>query len=128
MTDDERYMRQALDQAHRAAEMGEVPVGAVIVAGGRTIARAHNLCERLHDFTAHAEMQAFHIGQRIPRGQISWTNARSMSPWNPVPCAQALRFGPGSDGWSTAQKTKNAADSTSLGNGKKAFCIPETEL
>ena len=59
MTDDERYMRQALDQAHRAAEMGEVPVGAVIVAGGRTIARAHNLCERLNDFTAHAEMQAF---------------------------------------------------------------------
>ncbi len=47
MTDDERYMRQALDQAQRAAEMGEVPVGAVIVAGGRTIARAHNLCERL---------------------------------------------------------------------------------
>lgn len=59
MTDDERYMRQALDQAHRAEEMGEVPVGAVIVAGGRTIARAHNLCERLNDFTAHAEMQAF---------------------------------------------------------------------
>ena len=59
MTDDERYMRQALDQAHRAGEMGEVPVGAVIVVGGRTIARAHNLCERLHDFTAHAEMQAF---------------------------------------------------------------------
>ena len=59
MTDDERYMRQALDQAHRAADLGEVPVGAVIVAGGRTIARAHNLCERLNDFTAHAEMQAF---------------------------------------------------------------------
>ena len=52
-------MKQALDQAHRAAELGEVPVGAVIVAGGRTIARAHNLCERLDDFTAHAEMQAF---------------------------------------------------------------------
>ena len=51
---DEDFMKQALDQAHRAAEIGEVPVGAVIVAGGRTIARAHNLCERLHDFTAHA--------------------------------------------------------------------------
>lgn len=56
---DEDYMRQALDQAHRAAEAGEVPVGAVIVAGGQIIARAHNLCERLRDFTAHAEMQAF---------------------------------------------------------------------
>ena len=56
---DKDYMRQALDQAHRAAEAGEVPVGAVIVAGGQIIARAHNLCERLRDFTAHAEMQAF---------------------------------------------------------------------
>ena len=56
---DEDYMRQALDQARRAADAGEVPVGAVIVAGGQIIARAHNLCERLRDFTAHAEMQAF---------------------------------------------------------------------
>ena len=55
---DEDYMRQALDQAHRAADIGEVPVGAVIVARGQIIARAHNLCERLRDFTAHAEMQA----------------------------------------------------------------------
>jgi tRNA(adenine34) deaminase len=56
---DERFMRAALDQAKMAAERGEVPVGAVIVAGGQVIGRAHNLCERLHDFTAHAEMQAF---------------------------------------------------------------------
>ena len=56
---DEDFMRQALDQARRAGEAGEVPVGAVIVAGGHIIARAHNLCERLRDFTAHAEMQAF---------------------------------------------------------------------
>lgn len=56
---DEDYMRQALDQAKMAADAGEVPVGSVIVAGGRIIARAHNLCERLRDFTAHAEMQAF---------------------------------------------------------------------
>ena len=58
MTDAD-YMKQALDQARHAADLGEVPVGAVIVAGGRIIARAHNLCERLRDFTAHAEMQAF---------------------------------------------------------------------
>jgi tRNA(adenine34) deaminase len=58
-TDDERFMRMALDQAEQAGERGEVPVGAVIVANGQVIGRAHNLCERLHDFTAHAEMQAF---------------------------------------------------------------------
>lgn len=51
-------MQAALAEARRAAERGEVPVGAVVVAGGRTIARAHNLTETLGDVTAHAEMQA----------------------------------------------------------------------
>lgn len=55
---DERFMRQALDEALLAAEQGEVPVGAVITHKGTVIARAHNLTERLHDVTAHAEMQA----------------------------------------------------------------------
>lgn len=41
-----------------AFEKGEVPVGAVIVVKNRIIARAHNLTEKLHDVTAHAEMQA----------------------------------------------------------------------
>ena len=57
--DDVRFMRLALQEAERAAELDEVPVGAVIVAHGQVIARAHNLCEQLRDFTAHAEMQAF---------------------------------------------------------------------
>lgn len=55
---DERFMREALGEALRAAEEGEVPVGAVIVHKGTVIARAHNLTERLKDVTAHAEMQA----------------------------------------------------------------------
>lgn len=67
---DEDFMRQALDQARRAAEAGEVPVGAVIVAGGRIIARAHNLCERLRDFTAHAEMQAFTAASEFLGGKF----------------------------------------------------------
>lgn len=62
---DEDFMRHALDQAKMAEEIGEVPVGAVIVAGGRIIARAHNLCERLRDFTAHAEMQAYTAASEI---------------------------------------------------------------
>lgn len=52
------FMRAALAEAHLAAAEGEVPVGAVIVASGRIIARAHNLAERLTDVTAHAEIQA----------------------------------------------------------------------
>lgn len=52
------FMRAALAEAAQAASEGEVPVGAVVVANGRIIARAHNLTERLTDVTAHAEIQA----------------------------------------------------------------------
>lgn len=57
--DDSYFMREALKEAVKAGEAGEVPVGAIIVAGNQIIAKAHNLTERLHDVTAHAEMQAF---------------------------------------------------------------------
>lgn len=56
---DELFMREALREARIALELDEVPIGAVIVHGGRIIARGHNLTERLNDVTAHAEMQAF---------------------------------------------------------------------
>ncbi len=56
--DDERYMRLALDEAHKALERDEVPIGAVVVARGRVVGRGHNLTETLCDVTAHAEMQA----------------------------------------------------------------------
>lgn len=58
LEDDEQWMRQALDEARRAAVAGEVPVGAVVVQGGRVIGRGHNMTEALSDVTAHAEMQA----------------------------------------------------------------------
>ena len=56
---DSYFMQQALAEARKAAEAGEVPVGAVIVCEGRIIARGHNLTERLSDVTAHAEIIAF---------------------------------------------------------------------
>ncbi len=56
--DDNYFMRQALKEAHAAAEKGEVPIGAVVVCDGAVIARGHNLVECLGDATAHAEMQA----------------------------------------------------------------------
>ncbi len=55
---DVKYMRMALDEARKAAVAGEIPVGAVVVAGGRVVGRGHNLTETLRDVTAHAEMQA----------------------------------------------------------------------
>ncbi len=55
---DEYYMKQAIAEAQKAFELGEVPVGAIVVCEGRIIARCHNLTETLNDVTAHAEMQA----------------------------------------------------------------------
>jgi tRNA(adenine34) deaminase len=61
-TDDERWMREALREAARAYEEEEVPVGAVLVANGRIIARGHNQVEALQDATAHAEMVCLTAG------------------------------------------------------------------
>lgn len=58
MYDDTYYMKQALLEAQKAFDADEVPVGAVVVAGGRIIGRGHNLTETLNDATAHAEMLA----------------------------------------------------------------------
>lgn len=55
---DEKFMRLALNEARLALVQREVPIGAVVVAGGRVIGRGHNLVETLSDATAHAEMQA----------------------------------------------------------------------
>jgi tRNA(adenine34) deaminase len=56
---DERYMRLAIKEALIAEGHEEVPIGCVIVCQDQIIARGYNLVEKLHDFTAHAEMQAF---------------------------------------------------------------------
>lgn len=55
---DEKYMLEALKEAHAARDEDEIPIGAVITCKGRIIARGHNMTERLHDPTAHAEMIA----------------------------------------------------------------------
>jgi tRNA(adenine34) deaminase len=55
---DQYFMREALRQAQKAGDAGEVPVGAVVVFAGKIIGRAHNQVELLKDATAHAEMLA----------------------------------------------------------------------
>lgn len=55
---DEYFMKQALQEAHKALEADEVPIGAVVVANNKIIARTHNFTEHLNDVTAHAEIQA----------------------------------------------------------------------
>ena len=54
---DEKFMRMAIDEARKALNEQEVPIGAVVVCGDRVIGRGHNLVETLCDATAHAEMQ-----------------------------------------------------------------------
>ncbi|MBW6536636.1 MAG: nucleoside deaminase, partial [Mariniphaga sp.] len=54
---DEYFMKKAFTEAILAFDEGEIPVGAVVVANNKIIARTHNLTETLNDVTAHAEMQ-----------------------------------------------------------------------
>ena len=58
MHEHERFMRVALDEALLARDAGEVPVGAVVVAGGEIVGRGHNASLALHDPSAHAEVLA----------------------------------------------------------------------
>lgn len=67
--DDNYFMRQALLEAQKAAERGEIPVGAVVSCGDRIVARGHNQTEQLQDVTAHAEIIAIsaaanHLGAK----------------------------------------------------------------
>lgn len=59
LSTDELYMKEAYKLAQRAFQEDEVPIGAIIVSQGKIIGKGYNLTERLHDVTAHAEMQAF---------------------------------------------------------------------
>ena len=63
---DDAFMHEALDEARRSFDAGEVPVGAVVVIGGEVVARAHNAPLALSDPTAHAEVLALRAaGTRI---------------------------------------------------------------
>lgn len=56
---DVKFMKMAFQEAMKAFDQDEVPIGCVITCNNQIIAKGHNLTERLRDFTAHAEMQAF---------------------------------------------------------------------
>lgn len=69
MTEQEKFMKQALNEAQKACEKLEVPVGCVIVKEGKIIARAHNLKETKFDTTKHAEILAI---QKASKKLQSW--------------------------------------------------------
>ena len=63
----EKYMKMALEEAKKAGQQGEVPVGAILVKGDRVIARDHNRCIELNDPTAHAEVLVLRKAGRVLR-------------------------------------------------------------
>ncbi len=122
-TNDERYMRMALDEATRAYQEGEVPVGAVVVCGDRVIARAHNLTETLTDVTAHAEMQAVtaaanHLGGKYLTGCTLYVTVEPC-----IMCAGAL-------GWSQISRVVYGAPDEKRGFRRYApqALHPKTEV
>lgn len=83
-------MKEALREAEAAAMLGEVPVGAVIVADGQIVARSHNLRETTGDPTAHAELLALRAAAQVKK---HWrlTNMSLYVTLEPCPmCAGAL--------------------------------------
>jgi len=69
---DETYMAMALEQARLAAELGEVPIGAIVVCDGAVVARAHNRREVDHDPAGHAELIAIReASSRLERWRLT---------------------------------------------------------
>jgi tRNA(adenine34) deaminase len=121
---DTYFMQQALAEANKAYEAGEVPVGAVVVCEGRIIARAHNQTEQLTDVTAHAEILALtaasgHLGSKyLPDCTLFVT----LEPC--VMCAGALA-------WAQFGRVVYGASDEKRGfmlHGGKALLHPKTRL
>lgn len=89
---DEYFMRLALQEAQKAAEAGEVPIGAVIASGELLLARCHNSTELLNDVTAHAEILAITAAAQYLGSKylLDCTLYVSLEPC--VMCAGALRW------------------------------------
>lgn len=120
---DDYFMRRAFSEALLAYEKGEIPVGAVVVAQRKIIARAHNLTETLNDVTAHAEMQAITAAANLLGGKYlnDCTLYVTLEPC--VMCAGAL-------GWSQVGKIVFGATDEKRGYrtfAKKAL-HPKTEV
>jgi tRNA(adenine34) deaminase len=92
MYDDNFFMKEALKEAQKAFDADEVPIGAVVVANNKIIARAHNLTERLNDVTAHAEMQAITAAENALGGKylLDCTMYITVEPC--IMCAGALNW------------------------------------
>jgi tRNA(adenine34) deaminase len=120
---DEYFMKKALEEAETAYQKGEVPVGAIVVAGQKIIAKGHNQVELLTDVTAHAEIIALtaasnHLGAKYLNDCTLYVTLEPC-----VMCAGALY-------WSQIGKIVYGASDDSRGFSQKAkdALHPKTEV
>jgi tRNA(adenine34) deaminase len=120
---DEYFMKKAFAEALQAYDKGEIPVGAVMVANNKIIARAHNLTEALNDVTAHAEMQAITAAANLLGGKYLNDCILYVTLEPCVMCAGAL-------GWSQITKIVYGANDPKRGFRKYAANTlhPKTEI
>lgn len=123
MNDDERYMREAINEAKAALKDDEIPIGAVVVSNGRIIGRGHNLTETLHDVTAHAEMQAITAAEEYLGGKYLNQCTLYVTVEPCVMCAGAI-------GWSQLGRLVYGAADEKRGYSKYApqALHPKTEV
>ena len=123
MDDNEKFMKAALQEAMKALDSDEVPVGAVVVCEGRIVARAHNLTERLNDPTAHAEMQAITMATSAFGGKYLETCTLYVTLEPCSMCASALN-------WAQISQVIYGADDPKRGfsNYSPNLLHPKTEI
>jgi tRNA(adenine34) deaminase len=121
--EDDYFMKLALAESEKAFAVDEVPVGAVLVANGQVIARAHNYVELLNDATAHAEMQVITAGSDAIGGKYLHECVLYVTLEPCVMCAGALY-------WSQISKIVYGASDSKRGAlrfGRELF-HPKTEI
>ncbi len=115
-------MKMALQEAAKALEKDEVPVGCIIVSNDRIIAKSHNLSETLNDVTAHAEMQAITSGANYLGGKYLQNCTMYVTLEPCVMCAGALS-------WSQISKVVIGARDEQRGFINKNLSLhPKTEI
>ena len=105
---DEKFMRMAIDEARKALDMQEVPIGAIVVCRDRVIGRGHNLVETLCDATAHAEMQSITAAASTLGGKYLKECTLYVTVEPCIMCAGAL-------GWSQIDRVVYGADDPKRG-------------
>ena len=105
---DELFMRAALEEAKKAYDKQEVPIGAVVVCNEMIIARAHNLTEILKDPTAHAEMQAI-------TAAANWLGGKYLTGCTIYVTIEPCAMCAGAIGWSQAGRLVYGAEDVKKG-------------